>query len=97
MNAESNAILQVMICETKHEIQGGGNHPPLGSRCHKKSLVARGLNLKTLSNVIKSIAQIKAAKRCRCVMSRCVRVNVRHIVRFCNYGPYLHAAPSSRL
>ena len=43
MNAESNAILQVMICETKHEIQGGGNHPPLGSRCHKKSLVARGL------------------------------------------------------
>src|SRR5688572_26645320 len=23
MNAESNAILQVMICETKHEIQGG--------------------------------------------------------------------------
>jgi len=23
MNAESNAILQVMICKTKHEIQGG--------------------------------------------------------------------------
>ena len=23
MNAESIAILQVMICETKHEIQGG--------------------------------------------------------------------------
>ena len=24
MNAESIAVLQVMICETKHEIQGGG-------------------------------------------------------------------------
>ena len=44
MNAESIAILQVMICETKHEIQGGGNHPPLGSQCYKKSLVALGLN-----------------------------------------------------
>ena len=41
MKAESNAILQVMICETKHEIQGGGdNHPPLGSQCYKKSVVA---------------------------------------------------------
>ena len=28
MNAESTAVLQDMICETKREIQGGGNHPP---------------------------------------------------------------------
>ena len=28
MNAESNAVLQVMICETKHEIQGGSSQPP---------------------------------------------------------------------
>ena len=38
MNAESNAILQVMICETKHEIQGGGgNHPPLVVSVTKKA------------------------------------------------------------
>ena len=48
MNAESIAIwiaiLQVMICETKHEIQGGvATTPPLGSQCYKKSLVALGL------------------------------------------------------
>ena len=36
MNAESIAILQVMICETKHEIQGGGNHPPLVADVTKK-------------------------------------------------------------
>ena len=36
MNAESIAVLQYMICETKREIQGGGNHPPLGSQCYKK-------------------------------------------------------------
>ena len=46
MNGESIAILQVMICETKHEIQGGGNHPPCGSPCYKKSLVALGLKKK---------------------------------------------------
>ena len=41
MNAESTAVLQVMISETKHEIHGGsGNHHPLGSRCHKKTSVA---------------------------------------------------------
>ena len=36
MNAESIAVLQVMICETKHEIQGGGNHPPLVASVTKK-------------------------------------------------------------
>src|SRR5688572_10023567 len=28
MNAESNAALQIMICETKHEIQGVVSTPP---------------------------------------------------------------------
>ena len=37
MNAESIAILQVMICETKHEIQGGGNHTPLVASVTKKA------------------------------------------------------------
>ena len=37
MNAESTAVLQVMISETKHEIHGGVvTITPLGSRCHKK-------------------------------------------------------------
>ena len=41
MNAEYIAILQVMICETKHEIQGANNHPPtLVARCHKKKLAS---------------------------------------------------------
>ena len=29
MNGESTAVLQVMISETKHEIQGGCYNPPL--------------------------------------------------------------------
>ena len=37
MNAESIAILKVMICKTKHEIQGGGNHHPLVVRVTKKA------------------------------------------------------------
>ena len=40
MNAESIVVLQDMICETKSEIQGGGNLPPLGSQCYKKPSVA---------------------------------------------------------
>ena len=56
MNAESIAILQVMICETKHEIQGGSSQPPpLGSQRHKKSLVALGLTV-ILMLIINSLA-----------------------------------------
>ena len=37
MNVETIAILEVMICETKHEIQRGGNHPsPLVADVTKK-------------------------------------------------------------
>ena len=36
MNAESNGVLQDMISETKHEIQGGGYHPPLVADVVKK-------------------------------------------------------------
>ena len=34
MNAESDAVLQDVICETKREIMGVTT--PLGSPCHKK-------------------------------------------------------------
>src|SRR5688572_29189170 len=37
MNAESIAVLLVMICETKHEIEGVVTIP-LGSQCYKKHL-----------------------------------------------------------
>ena len=36
MNAESTAVLQVIISGTKHEIQGGGYHPPLVVGVSKK-------------------------------------------------------------
>ena len=39
MNAESIAVLQYMICETKREIQGVVT-TPLGSQCYKKTSVA---------------------------------------------------------
>ena len=41
MNAESNAILQVMICETKHEIQGRvvTTPPPLVASVTKKHTI----------------------------------------------------------
>ena len=36
MNANSNGILHDMISETKREIQGCGNHPPLVLHVTKK-------------------------------------------------------------
>ena len=36
MNAESIAVLQDMMCETKHEIHVGGNHHPLEADFAKK-------------------------------------------------------------
>src|SRR5688572_23061669 len=46
MNAESNDILQDMISQTRPKIRGVvTTPPPLGSQCHKKSLVALGLTI----------------------------------------------------